>query len=200
MLRFPFPGRRVLTGAFCFVPILVSAATLPAPDDYTLIQRAIVAAAPADTIVIAAGTYRENLFIDKPLTLRGAGSDKTAIVAPHRLLAIARIEYYYGPVTLRDLSLARAPRHLAGERDVASCAIEVDDANITLRNLLLAHSAGYGIRCVGNAVLMENVAISGTAFHALPIDDLKRGARVSNVSMNADTKNNLLHLENVVGT
>jgi hypothetical protein len=199
MLRFLFSGRRVLTGAFCFYPLLASAATIRVPEDYTLIQRAIAAAAPADTIVIAAGTYRENLFIDKPLTLRGAGSDKTMIVAPNRLLAIARIEYY-GPVTLTDLSLAHVPRYSTDERDVATYAVDVDDADITLRNLLLAHSAGYGIHCVGNAVLIENVSISGTSFHALSLEDPKPGVRVTNVSMNADTKNHPLHLENVVGT
>ncbi|ATC65774.1 hypothetical protein CMV30_18485 [Nibricoccus aquaticus] len=199
MLRFSFPGRRVLAGAFCVLPLLISAATLRVPEDYALIQRAIAAAAPADTIVIAAGTYRENLFINKPLTLRGAGSDKTTILAPNRSLAIARIEYY-GPVTLTDLTLAHEKQSTAKEPDVAVYSLDVDDADITLRNLHLARSAGYGIHCVANAVVIENVTVSETAFNALSLEDTKPGVRVTNLVMNADTENNPLRLENVVGT
>lgn len=198
MLRFLFPGRRFFIGAFCF-PLISSAATLRVPEDFSLIQRAIAAAAPNDTVVIAPGAYHENLFINKPLTLRGAGSDKTTIIAPNRLLAIARIEYY-GPVTLTDLALAHASQSSPAERDVATYAIEVDDADITLRNLHLAHSAGYGIQCVGGAVLIENVSVSGTAFNAITLTDPKPGVRVTHVSINADTKDHPLHLENVVGT
>jgi hypothetical protein len=101
-------------------------------------------------------------------------------------------------VTLTDLSLAHAPQYSPDERDVASYALEADDADITLRNLRLAHSAGYGIRCVAGAVLIENVSISGTAFNALTLDDPKPGVHVTNVTIQ-DTENKPLHLDNVVG-
>jgi nitrous oxidase accessory protein NosD len=41
---------------------------------FTGIQAAIDASAPGATITIGAGSYRENLTIDKPLSLQGAGS------------------------------------------------------------------------------------------------------------------------------
>ena len=41
--------------------------------DFPLIAPAIAAAAPGDAVVVAAGVYREDLAIDKPLAIRGEG-------------------------------------------------------------------------------------------------------------------------------
>jgi hypothetical protein len=53
----------------------VSAATLEVPKDHKTIQAAIDAAAPGDTILVAAGTYRESLKLKERVTLKSAGDD-----------------------------------------------------------------------------------------------------------------------------
>lgn len=49
------------------------AKTIEVPKDYSTIQAAVNAATPGDLILIAPGTYRENLTVRKSIELRGAG-------------------------------------------------------------------------------------------------------------------------------
>jgi hypothetical protein len=71
----------------CLLTILPSipfqatqAATLNVPSAYTTIAAAITAAAASgDTIAVAAGTYPENITINKSLILQGAGAATTTI-------------------------------------------------------------------------------------------------------------------------
>ena len=57
--------------------------TVGPSGDFSTIQAAINAAHDGDTIVIAAGTFKEQLTIDgKHVTLSGAGQDQTIILSP----------------------------------------------------------------------------------------------------------------------
>jgi len=51
------------------------------PADFSTIQAAVDAASPDDTIIVGAGTYYEEVNIDKPLTLLGEDRDTTIIDA-----------------------------------------------------------------------------------------------------------------------
>ena len=53
------------------------------PDDYNRIQAAVNAANNRDTIIVRDGTYRENVVVDKGLTIRSEnGPDSTTVRAP----------------------------------------------------------------------------------------------------------------------
>jgi len=58
-----------------------SAATLDVPGTYSTIQAAINAANIGDTINVSAGTYNENVDVNKSVNLRGAGTDVTVVNA-----------------------------------------------------------------------------------------------------------------------
>jgi len=83
-----FFGRTLLTGLVILGIMLIAfsvqqadAATINVPGDYPTIQKAIDNATAGDTIQVAAGTYDEQVIIDKSIILTGAGKDQTFLKA-----------------------------------------------------------------------------------------------------------------------
>jgi len=82
---------------------------LSVPGDYPSIQEAIDALAPGGTITVAPGTYEVGLTIWKPLTLHGAGKEKTVLKPlpnPTRRLIVSIIAG--AKVTLEGLAVTES--------------------------------------------------------------------------------------------
>lgn len=59
-----------------------AAATRHVPKDFKTIQAALDAASPGDTVLVEAGTYREQVRLKERVTLRSAGDDTTSALPP----------------------------------------------------------------------------------------------------------------------
>ncbi len=84
------------------------------PESYATIQAAVDAAAPGDEVVVAAGSYVEQVIITKDIILTGAGRGTTAILAPvympytahnAQYNAVIHVEPPARAVTIRDLTV-----------------------------------------------------------------------------------------------
>ncbi|MDQ6669414.1 MAG: hypothetical protein M3069_01390 [Chloroflexota bacterium] len=75
----------------------------PSGCPYSTIHDAVTAASAGDTIDVKPGTYRENLTIDKPLTITGAGAQQTIVASAHPRETVVVVAAH--PVRLAKLTV-----------------------------------------------------------------------------------------------
>ncbi|MFN4241691.1 MAG: right-handed parallel beta-helix repeat-containing protein [Tepidisphaerales bacterium] len=157
--------------------------TTGANGAYTDINAAIYAAQPGDTIEIAAGTYtpgivlgnanRRGLFIDKPLTIRGAGRDATIVSVPLTDVDGAAAFVLASNVRLEHLTLQGQADGISVYRFFEPSAII---SNIVLRELNIqplttrGFGSGLFIRNASN-VLFENNTVDVSHTNAVSITE-----------------------------
>lgn len=133
-------------------------------DEYGSLAAALQAASDGDVLTVGAGTYRENLVLDRAVTLRGperAGSGSVRIAPPDGVALTLRSSATVADVQLEGQDAASpallvedgAPE-LTGIRVVTRSAagIEVrDGARPTLRRCTVDNPAGIGLSVCGGA-------------------------------------------------
>jgi len=109
---------------------------------------AVAAASPGDTLELAAGTYDLSppLVIDKPLTLRSAGDDPSAVTLDGGYAPGNLVEVRSSDVTLAHLTLTRAFDHLVHIQPV-----DADLAGFVLHDLHLVDMGVLGVSVEGTA-------------------------------------------------
>lgn len=142
-------------------------------ENTSTVQDAIDAAPPNTTVVVPAGTYREQVTVDKPITLRGRnstlrGGGNGTVVTVER-----------DRVSLVGLNLRGVGNKTVGNRSAAGDAWDAtvtaaygnSDAAVTARNVsglyiadlsVQTQSSGFVLRRTPGAVV-ENVTVDGSA-------------------------------------
>jgi hypothetical protein len=135
----------------------VAADTINVPGDYSTIQAAINAADPGDTIQVAAGTYDEQVVINKNLTLQGVG-DATIIKpsADNLTQVFTGLSWYGGTKNIAGIIVANVP-------DGSSVTIKnfkIDEGFVTAKPTGANYLTGIFYRETEG--LVDTVTIAGT--------------------------------------
>jgi nitrous oxidase accessory protein NosD len=136
----------VSLGPVTAAPILAST-TIYVPGDYATIQEAIDAASDNDTIIVAAGLYKEDVIIDKSLTLKGAQAGVDArtrggpvtIIEPDEEIGISILTADGRIVVIDGLTLQN------GAHGIATPEFGLMAADITIRNVRVLNPDEFGI-------------------------------------------------------
>ncbi len=81
-----------------------AAAIYHVPDDYPTIQAGVNAAPPGDTVLVAPGTYGENVTLDEGTRLFGSGMDVT-IIDGGGITNVVTSPYNVLNLTIQDLTV-----------------------------------------------------------------------------------------------
>jgi hypothetical protein len=123
---------------------------------YSTIQAAVDAAGNGDTILIAAGTYREQVTVNgKDITLQGAGSGQTIIEAPDAASLVANAT---------DSNASRPNKFavvtVKGDADVTIAGLTVDGRD---QGSIPASNYDFlGIYVLNSDAHIDGVAVTGT--------------------------------------
>lgn len=139
---------------------------------YATIQDAINAASAGDTIVVAPGTYNENVDVNKSVTLMGAGNPGDVVIHG----SFASDNGIVGPVSTW---LQTAP----GYSGAAGTGVTVSADNVTLKNLTVED-------------FLTGVGVSGPSVSGLTLDGVTTQHSVNGFSKPDDTALNGLNITN----
>jgi nitrous oxidase accessory protein NosD len=139
-------------GLVTAAPILADGNVIHVPDDYDTIQKAIDAASDRDTITVAAGLYKENIVIDKSLTLKGAQAGVDArtrsgaetIIEPDEEEAGISITTTDGRVIVIDGLTVQNGAHGIINSEYVEAGLGVK-ADITVKNVRVLNPGEFGI-------------------------------------------------------
>jgi parallel beta-helix repeat protein len=93
--------------------------TLVVPQDYSIISEAINHASDGDTIIVQSGVYKENIKIDKSLTLEGQNKEDTIIIGtggstPTSVLTLAANDIIVSGLTIESLTYSNISNYAYG--------------------------------------------------------------------------------------
>jgi PGF-CTERM protein len=166
---FLFAAITLILCAAVTVPVSAANLTVGAGGQFKTLQQAVDAAKPGDTVLVAPGTYTQNVVVDKPLTIAGNATVKAADSSKDVFLLTSPGVHIDG----LTITGGESGVHVAG---VASCAITNITAHGNVFAVYLTNATnsdvshnnlannGYGIYCdyATSNMIANNVATGET--------------------------------------
>lgn len=126
------------------------------PGNYPTISAAVSSSNPGDIIKISAGTYSEQIVIDKDLTIVGAGNNSTLIQEDGFSSADSTIIFINSAiVTLRDLQINGVPNNEGRRRGIVSL-----NSALTLRQCNFVMISNAAVAVVNGSVDADSILIT----------------------------------------
>jgi len=158
----------MLTLAFNIHPAKMIPTTIVVPDDYATIQQAIDNAYPSNTIYVKAGTYHENLILNKPdLTLIGENRNITVIHGDQYVVSIEANNVKVSGFTIINGSIGVRTSpwthgHIISGNIIMNNSEGInghyDVYNITISDNIINLNKFHGIgMCFYNSIISDNV-------------------------------------------
>ena len=153
--------------------IKLNGKTLKVPSAYSTIQAAIDAATTGDTVLVADGTYTENLIIDKDITIISENGAEKTIIDGGKITHVIAISSSTTRDCVLDGFTVTNGGNANGDSDDGAGGINVWGGSPTLRNLIITGNrrekwSGGGIHVNNNGnplvegcTIKENYAESG---------------------------------------
>jgi nitrous oxidase accessory protein NosD len=134
---------------------LTEAATIRVPQDATTIQQGINVAASGDTVLVAPGTYFENInFVGKAITVQSEQGPQVTIIDGHNTFGPI-VTFQSGETQVSRLSGFR----LQNGRASFGAGIFIQSASPTVDGNIITHNeadAGAGVLMTASAAVIQN--------------------------------------------
>lgn len=132
------------------------ASTLQVPEQHATVQAAIDAAQPGDTVLVSPGVYRENLRIEKSLTLRSVqGAEMTTLDGGRSCNVVWVNGTGTEQVTITGFKITNAwsPWEGVGQRCGFGGGLVLDSAVVTVsHNIITGNASCYGAGLSSNSL------------------------------------------------
>jgi len=215
-----------LTLAFHIQPVKAEPTTIVVPDDYPTIQEAINAATPGDTIFVRAGTYYENVVVNKTVSL--IGEDKTTTIidgnAMESVFTVTQDHVNITGFTVRNsggeeplfagIQLYTASYCNISGNEITNNYYGIDlifysNYNIVSRNNITANNkAGimFGVQSSNNAVVKNNIMtnneegilICGSSNYNIISGNNITANKMIGVGVVTDSSHNVIYHNNII--
>lgn len=149
-------------------------------DAFDTIPQALEALVEGGTLTIGEGEYTldRNLIVNRPVTIRGAGAERTTLIAERAGDAAIEIRGNHR-VELEDL-------RLEGSKDFASSLIQVSNALLSVDQIIVANAGQHGLLAFGSAT----VVIDRSVFADNGADGVRAGGDTTVQILSSQALNN----------